>query len=83
MSHRRPWLPGLILTLLSVTVALTAATRLAAQELKKITLSYSAVSMTWLPVKVRSPRRKSTRLLRTGTRREIVSPLTVRVMSAV
>ncbi len=52
MSHRRPWLPGLILTLLSITVALTAATRLAAQELKKITLSYSAVSMTWLPVKV-------------------------------
>jgi NitT/TauT family transport system substrate-binding protein len=52
VSHRRPWLPGLILTLLSITVALTAATRLAAQELKKITLSYSAVSMTWLPVKV-------------------------------
>ncbi len=51
MSRRRPWLPGLILTLLSAGVALTA-TRLAAQELKKITLSYSAVSMTWLPVKV-------------------------------
>jgi len=52
VSPRRPWLPSLILTLLSVTVALMAATRLAAQELKKITLSYSAVSMTWLPVKV-------------------------------
>lgn len=51
MSHRRPWLPGLILTLLSAAVALTA-TRLAAQELKRVTLSYSAVSMTWLPVKV-------------------------------
>lgn len=52
MNRHRPWLPGLILTLLCITVALTAATRLAAQERKKITLSYSAVSMTWLPVKV-------------------------------
>ncbi len=51
MSHRHRWLPGLILPLLSAAVVLTA-TRLAAQELKKITLSYSAVSMTWLPVKV-------------------------------
>jgi NitT/TauT family transport system substrate-binding protein len=51
VSHRRRWLPGLILTLLSAAVALTA-TRLAAEEFKKITLSYSAVSMTWLPVKV-------------------------------
>jgi ABC-type nitrate/sulfonate/bicarbonate transport system substrate-binding protein len=51
VSHRHRWLPGLILPLLSAAVVLTA-TRLAAQELKKITLSYSAVSMTWLPVKV-------------------------------
>ena len=44
--------PGLILTLLFIAFTLTAGTPAAGQELKKITLSYSAVSMTWLPVKV-------------------------------
>ena len=51
MSRHRSRLPGLIL-LLSAAFALMAGTRAAGQDLKKITISYSAVSMTWLPVKV-------------------------------
>ena len=48
----RPARPFGLILLLSVTVGLTAATPAAGQDLKKITISYSAVSMTWLPIKV-------------------------------
>jgi ABC-type nitrate/sulfonate/bicarbonate transport system substrate-binding protein len=44
--------PFIAILSLCVAVALTATTEAAAQASRKITLSYSAVSMTWLPVKV-------------------------------
>jgi NitT/TauT family transport system substrate-binding protein len=44
--------PRLALALCVAAVVLAQPTRAAAQAPRKITLSYSAVSMTWLPVKV-------------------------------
>jgi NitT/TauT family transport system substrate-binding protein len=46
------YFPRLALALCVAAVVLAQPTRAAAQAPRKITLSYSAVSMTWLPVKV-------------------------------
>lgn len=43
---------GVIVALLCIIIAMAAPTLASAQAPRKITLSYSAVSMTWLPVRV-------------------------------